>query len=319
MARRDRPRPKTRHRRAAALAALSGVVMGLAACSDPFRSVAELDETPQVLGVRAEPPDLPPGQDVTLDALVHWPGVVPTLVWLVCIPEIGQDFTTCLSDQFGAAAEPPLCASDPAARFCIAGVGSSVSYRVPEGVFPDDGERHTFFVNMLATRSFDGIAACGEVLAGGSPTEDCLLSLKRVVVTQGDVQNRNPEVSHFTRDGVVLGRLGPVVVDSAGADLEKLSVKIGVALEVASVDELVGPDGEPTDTTLVVSWFTDCGSLDKTASFLDCQAQGEGGGPSCQVPEVGWKPKASGSCRVHAVVRDGQGGIGWATQELEVR
>jgi hypothetical protein len=302
------------------LTLISAFVLGTAAgCGDPFRSVSELDETPQVLAVRAEPPELGPGEEVTLDALVHWPGGQPLLFWLVCIPNIGESFTTCLQNQFGQLAEPPSCQAEPGARFCVAGVGPSATYRVPQGVFPDDGETHTFFVNMLATSGVEGLEGCAETLSGGAPSEDCLLSLKRVVVTYSDGRNVNPLVSHMTLDGSALAPGQAALVEQAGAGTDDLAFEIGVALDPASVDELF-PQGEPPlEFTLVVSWFTDCGRLGVESSFLACWPEVDGGGPGCETPEVRWKPGSSGLCSVHAVVRDGRGGTGFLTQEFEIR
>lgn len=296
-----------------------GVVPLANGCGDPFRSVAELDESPQVLALRAEPPALGPGEEVTLDALVHWPDASPILLWLVCIPGLGESITTCLANQFDQTAEPPSCEADPRAKLCVAGVGSRVSYRVPEGIFPDDGEDHTFFVNMLATDSFDGLAACGETLSGGEPNQGCLLSLKRVVVTYAEARNVNPVISQLSLDGSALTPGVTTPVEGAGALPEDLSVKVGVSLLVDSVDELF-PDGEsPRETTLVASWFTDCGTVGAEQSFLPCWPEGDTGLPGCEVPEVRWKPGASGLCRVHAVVRDGRGGTGFLTQAFEIR
>lgn len=311
-----RPDPSLRRSLFAGL--LLGIAITASGCGDPFRSVSELDETPQLLAVRAEPPALAPGEDVTLDALVHWPGDAPLLFWLVCIPNLGESFTTCLQNQFGQTMEPPPCQADPQARFCVAGVGSTASYRVPEGIYPDDGETHTFFVNVLATTGVDGLADCAGTLTGGPPNESCLLGLKRVVVTYDETRNANPQVTHLTLDGSALDP-GALVVPETDAAPEDLSVKVGVALLPGSVDELFPVGEPPTEVTLVASWFTDCGALGAEKSFLPCLPEGESGGPECEVPEVTWKPKTSGLCHVHAVVRDGLGGTGFLTQAFELR
>lgn len=298
---------------------LSVQALGLAGCGDPFRSVAELDENPQVLAVAAEPPEVAPGEEVRLEALVHWPAGTPTLVWLVCIPRLGQSFITCLQGEMEELQEPPLCSQAPDARFCVAGVGSSATYRVAQGFFPDDGEAHTFFVNLLVSGDLDGLAACAETLAGGTPTGDCLLTLKRVVVTHGEHRNVNPVVSHLTLDGLALAPGVVALVEPGAEALEDLRLKVGVVVDPGTVDELFPPGEAPRSHTLVASWFTDCGSLGVEKSFLPCVPEGVEGGPSCEIPEVRWKPEISGLCRLHAVVRDGAGGTGWITQEVELR
>ncbi len=306
--------------RAAALLGLAlAVSVPSGGCTPDFRGASELDETNQVLAVRAFPPEINPGGTVTLDALVHWPGGAPTLFWLVCIPDVGDTFMSCLTSRVGGGMELPFCGVDPADRLCLAGVGSSVDYTLPTGLFPDDGKDHTFFVNMVA--SGGDIETCTDVLMGGSPTADCLLSLKRVKVSHNapTTLNVNPELAGFVFDGEVLDATGVTTIDATEPEDMDIRFEIAVTAEATSVDELYPPDGDPSPFDLVVSWFSTCGRFSAEKVFLSCAPDGPANEPRCSPASVFWRPEGRGDCTVHAVVRDYSGGVSWFTQQLEVR
>ncbi|MFH2007992.1 MAG: hypothetical protein ABI333_15525 [bacterium] len=301
-------------------AALSVLLAITTACLDDMREASELIDAGQVIGVRATPPEVNPGDRVTLDALVHWPSGEPTLVWLVCVPDVGDTLMSCLSNQLGQSLEPPLCDLDPSARLCLAGMNDTVNYRVPEGIFPDDGEDHTFFVNLLATDGGD-IASCSDTLMGGAPTDTCLLSIKRVVVSYKDPAelNVNPIASRFTLQGRDLDPDAVETVDSTEPDIEDFELRVGFIVDAASVDELFPPDEEPTSYELVVSWFADCGAVEKEKSFVYCSPLEDTGEPFCEPAVVTWTPKTTGECTFHAVVRDLRGGVGFVSQRFLVQ
>jgi hypothetical protein len=308
-------------RRAGLVACLvvGGVHAVGAGCVPDFRSASELDETNQVLAVRVTPPEVNPGGTVTLDALVHWPEGAPMLYWLVCIPDVGDTFMSCLSGRLDSTMDTPFCGVDPADRLCLAGVGDSVDYTVPESIFPDDGEDHTFFVNMLAAGA--DIETCAEVMMGGAPTSDCLLSLKRVVVSYRDPAelNVNPELAHFVFDGSALDPAAVATVDSTAENIDDLRLEISVTAEATSIDEVYPPGGDPSPFDLVVSFFTTCGQISAEKVFLSCAPSEPTGEPRCEPAGVFWRPETTGPCTLYAVLRDGNGGLGWLTQQLEIR
>lgn len=295
------------------------LVAAAVGCAPDFRGASELDENNQILAVRATPPAVNPGGTVTLDALVHWPEGNPDLYWLVCIPDVGDTFLSCLSNQLEDPTDIPLCALDPTARFCLAGLGPAVSYTVPEGAFPDDGEDHTFFVNMLAAGA--DIEQCGEVMMGGEPTPDCLLSLKRVVVSTRDPAelNINPELSGLYFGGAALDATAITTIDATEPEDADIRLELAVTAEATSIDELYPPEGDPSPFDLVVSFFTTCGTVNVEKAFLACAPQASTGAPECEPTTVTWSPKTRGPCTFHAVIRDGNGGLGWLTRQLEIQ
>ncbi len=312
----------TKQRRLAMLACaglVAGLIVGGTGCMPDFRGASELDETNQVLAVRATPPEVNPGDTVTLDALVHWPAGTPMLFWLVCIPDVGDTFLSCLSNRVGDATDPPFCAEDPTARLCLAGVGDSVDFTVPESIFPDDGLDHTFFVNMLASGA--DFETCAEVMMGGAPTPDCLLSLKRVVVSYRDPAelNVNPELSHFVVDGVDFDPDVVVNIDADEDNVDDIRLEVSVTAEATSINELYPPGEDPSPFDLVVSFFTTCGRVSLEKVFLSCGPNEVTAEPQCEPTSVFWRPETTGPCTFHAVIRDGNGGLGWLTQQFEIQ
>jgi hypothetical protein len=264
-----------------------------------------------MLGLRATPPEIAPGEEVVLDALVHWPDATPTLVYLVCIPDVGDSLTSCVMNRFSGDQPPPMCSADPAARLCLAGLGDVGRYTLPEGFFPDDGEPHTFFVTALATPGVEGLAECSETLMTGRPSSTCLMGLKRVSVSFAASRNVNPEVAALTVSGETADASVVFPLALGGVAADAFSLALAVQADVDTVDELAGAT-EPFD--LVVSWFTDCGSVSASQGFLPC-TPGEG----CAPAAITWKPRTSGECAVHAVLRDARGGIGWRSQRFLIQ
>jgi hypothetical protein len=293
---------------------LTVAVLWLTACGDDFVPASQLGTAPQILAIRAEPPMVAAGERTTLDALVHWPGATPTLVYLVCVPDVGDSLTSCLAGRFDAAAGVPLCAADPSARLCLAGVGPTAEYVLPPGFFPDDGQAHTFFVNVLATSSPEGLLACADTLGTGRPTDDCLLGLKRVAVTGGTAPNRNPVVAAFLLEGDPVDATSPYPVALHATPVESLSLEVGLVVDASSVDEVDA--GTPFD--LVVAWYSDCGTLDPDLALIPCEPGTALAPAHCDPSSVTWKPGVTGRCSAHAVVRDTVGGIGFGTLVVDV-
>lgn len=291
--------------------------VSLAAC-ETFPPASELSHENQVLALRATPPEVHPGSRVNLDALVHWPAGAPTLSWLVCLPDVTDDLVTCLPNHLPESSLPPLCADAPAARACVAGVGDAVGYTVPADAFPDDGVQHTIFVYMLASAGANGFGECVDTLAGGPPTFQCLLSIKRVVVSHREPANRNPVPTALVVDGVSLDASALAELDLGGADLETHTLSLGITLDATSIDEVdqTAPS-EDEPARLTVQWFSTCGELADPIVNLEVAADG-GGGIVHDAELTRWKPKQTGACLVHAVVRDENGGAGFFTQRIRI-
>lgn len=294
------------------LALLAG--LGGAACVPDFPPASELGDEPQVLAVRATPPEAAPGEAIRLDALIHWPESTPGLAWLVCIPGPLDDLDTCVSSRFTTLDAVARCEDEPEAALCLAGRDATALYRVPDRLLPADQEELTLYVELVATSLPAGPAACDEAVRDIYPTTDCALSLKRLAVSERPEPNRNPVLLPLLVNGESLDATAPHVLDLGGVDPGDFKVDLGVSVEPESVDELGMGDPPPDEARLPVLWYTTCGSLGDDAGSVRCARDGE-----CVAHETGWSPKTSGDCTVHVVVRDGRGGVDWLTREFVIQ
>lgn len=135
---------------AAALGALA--TLASAGCDDGLPSVTEVTDL-RVLAVRAEPPEVAPGQSVALDALVVDPqGRAPTSIkWYACIvPDSGTGFfggssetstsggdgTPLATDGYGGSCEKRALAGEPFTL--LLGEGPTATLDVPADLLDTD-------------------------------------------------------------------------------------------------------------------------------------------------------------------------------------
>lgn len=174
------------------------------ACQRPMQPAQEVGEL-RVLGIRLDPPDARPGDEVTATALiVDEAGHDWTASWYACATPISA------ADYFSAT-------FDPAGSFCddpdetygeLVGTGSSATFTVPES-FLDDA------AGLLLAEGFE--SAGGEIdqllavigwhmrlnlVVERADGSDDVRSFKRVVVSGLGGQNSNPPppAIHIRRD-----------------------------------------------------------------------------------------------------------------------
>lgn len=303
--------------RCGALAAAVVVVVTAVACVPDFTPASQLDESPQVLAVRAEPPEAAPGDSVRLDALLHWPGDAPEYLWLVCIPSATDTLDTCVTNRLGAGGVLlPLCANVPGAPLCYASRDATAMYTVPGDIWLDDDGGATIFFELVVGDDVDG-EDCVRAYRDLYPSARCLVALKRLVVSV-EAPNTSPALRPLEVDGLPVDATDLVVLDPTGGLGEDLTVALALAVAPQTVDELSGDD-PPDDVRLPVAWYATCGTFDEDTDSLVCQPPLAGQTePRCEPSEVEWKPEASGECTVHVTVRDGRGGVAWITQRFVV-
>ncbi len=313
------------------------VVLGVAwtgGCSiEQLGPASELTKDPQVLTIRADPPEANPGDMVTLDVLVHWPGDDWEAHWLVCIPQ-GQDaLSNCVGDNFPDDGDVPDCLTAPDAPLCRLPEGPVTQVLVPPIFQLPPDVSFPVFVELLVARESEGWQGCWQAVADGVPTPDCLLGLKTVWLSGEPVPNENPEPVALVVDGVTHDASAPMVIGADASDLEGVRVELELVIDATLIDEFAQDEDDPEDVALDVAWFVTCGSISKadldTVDFfsdepnpgdVNCLVSADGvAPPECTPAQATWAPREPGRCTVHAVVRDGFGGIGYLTREFEVR
>ena len=327
-------------------------LLAAGACSNDLPAASFIDKL-RVLAVRAEPPEVAPGDATALDLLVVEPlvqqldggGAVPlTAVWLACaLPPGTLTVAPCGiggSADGGAATTPPFCKDQPSAPLCIIGTDLTASYAPDVGVLGGTAStrdpRHRRGRRQRRRRQ-----GCLLDIANnnGIPTDPdhCVISIKRLQVSDpaqrnGAAPNRNPTLADF-------------YATSPGGFVEPLDDGKGVWL-AAPGDNLAEWDiaahrsddaaEQKTDGTyeaLDVSWFTTAGHLDGGRSLYLPPGCNDSSMCADQVPETGedtswFAPTsaqaagfvdASGVVNFWAVIRDNRGGVGWRAGSSHAR
>lgn len=312
-----------------ALVTLSvGLGLALSACDYGFWPETLVREM-RVLGVRAQPSDLAPGETAQLEALVldpSRPGKQTTVLWLGCEPDpFNLNRSACsdfgLLQNAGSAFAPSADGGTSLPPgVSVIGFGAQAAYRVPANVFaalPAGDERRVSGTvgQVLAFAIADEVsptatpeeleALFARVQAG---TVRSLVVLYRVRISESPERNRNPVLGTLT----VAGETWPT-----GAHVTVLPGE-PVELDADAPDDTferftnVTPSGvEEKTERVLVAWYSTAGrfSEERTAmrEAVKTVFTAPGGSDAKDpVPE-----RREGS--LYVVLRDTRGGQAWAT------
>lgn len=290
--------------RPTALLLLAGGLL-LAGCYE----LPELSESWQLdrlrlLGVRAEPAEPQPGDEVSFEALVWSPdGVEVPTIWFACLPED--------SDEFGCEIDPALMelleSADPEtltpeelaelyAQAVEAGLIGATPFLSPSWTVPADA-----LDGLDETAAREGVSALVTVQAvpeDATAAEDVEIAYKRVPVSLATTPNHNPEIETWSVGGEQIASGGTVEI-AAGE-----TVSVSAELTADSVEDYLylGDDGEETRTEEpYFTWYTSAGEFEDTTSLWPTDT-------------VRFTAPASGEgAEIVVTVRDRRGGMAWAT------
>jgi hypothetical protein len=301
------------------IAALLGVC---AACDQPWKPASVVDSL-RVIGVRAEPPEVHPGEVATLSTLLldpTRPGQKSTVLWLGCDP-----------DPFGAgrgacgdldALQDPTALVDvtqlPAGVHVI-GIDDRAAYSAPANLFDvlDAGDVRrqagaAGVVMSLAVAADVPFTASREQLAPifqkvQSKEIASQLTLFRVMVSEATEaqRNHNPVIDDLTVNGAVVPsgatvQLWPLIdnpLDLTAHDAEQY-------------DEVTPTMTEHKTELLVASWYTTAGRFTQDRVALDSDVKSKLTGPGDTKTENDPIPDNRRGT-LWAVVRDSRGGQVW--------
>jgi hypothetical protein len=323
-----------------------------AGCAGDLPAASFIDKL-RVLAVRAEPPEVGPGDASTLDLLVVEPRVPqldgaapepPTAVWLACtIPAGALSVTPCgvgggLSDG-GATLTPPNCAAEPSAPLCVIGTGLTASY-TPDAALLGGAASSQILLTVAVADTPAGAIGCLLDIANndGRPTDPdhCVVSLKRLAVSdparRAGMANRNPALASFTATSPPGTYTADIVENGSGVWVaapgeDKAEWTLAANRDVAAAE--LKPDGHYE--SLTVSWFTTAGHIDGGRSIYLPEGCTDPAKCATEVPELGadtsWfaptleqaapnVDAATGQIDFWAVIRDDRGGVGWRAGRL---
>jgi hypothetical protein len=302
--------------------------VGLVACEEEFKPETVVEGL-RVLGLRATPAELAPGQSASLSALVvdpSRPGRGNTLLWLGCEPDplnLGRSLcsdTRALEDPGRFLPSQPGDGSPPELPegVSVIGFNDTASYPVRADLFrelaPEDPRRRTGTIGQVLLLA---IAAEVNPLAPREELEalfervrnreiPSLLTLFRLRVSEDTQVNANPVLERLVAGGEPL---------STGATL-RLHGREPTPLDVAVPDSALETytqrlaDGQQEQRTeqFIAAWYATAGRFDPERVVL------RSGTPQVWLPPDGrptnaMPPDRRG--RLWVVVRDTRGGTNW--------
>jgi hypothetical protein len=314
-------------------------LLAVGACSNDLPAASFIDKL-RVLAVRAEPPEVAPGETTVLDLLAVEPnvqqldGAAPaplTAVWLACALLTVAPCGIGSGADGGAPTSPPLCKDQPSAPLCLIGTELGASYAPDVGVL--GGTASTQILITVAVADTDaGATGCLLDIANnnGIPTnpDHCVVSLKRLQISdpaqRTGAPNHNPTFADFyaTSPGGFVEPLDDgkgVWLAAPGEDLAEWDIAAHRS------DDAAEQKSDGTYEVLDASWFTTAGHLDGGRSLYLPPGCNDSASCPTELPETGedtswFAPTAqeatgvvdsSGVVSFWAVIRDDRGGVGW--------
>lgn len=311
-----------------------------AGCAGDLPPAFRVDKL-RVLAVRAEPPEVAPGEAVAVDALVALPpprggDPAPAIsrLWLACrqLPSASPPVACgvggaggLLPDDLAAdGAAPDLlhCSKDPEARLCGLGTGEAARYAPPASAL-GDGDRGEVILTLVAADAHAG-GAIGCALAargnGGAPVDPdhCVIALKRLVVSRAARPNRNPTLTALDLDGRSLLDGSATFALAPAKPTEADAHPLRVTRAPGSAEPL--DDGRYE--VLLAQWFATAGTIKNLRTSFqraDCDdaCQKTDLDATTATPFTAPTPDGAaafapdGQVLVWVVVRDDRGGVAW--------
>lgn len=285
----------------------------LAGCTTSFEPASKVTDL-RVLAVESSPPEVAPGDTVSLSALIADPsGVVvpPTVVWLVCFPDAVNGVDSCTN---GTNPQAPV-------GFGVTEIDVPVPADVPLEPAGDPNAQTAVLLTLVACTSADPneCFACDDsgCTFGGEGVE-AEVAIKRIIVSARppELRNQNPElVDVFAAgpDGEFI-RLDPEQPTSLDV-CSGLTLRAQATPESAETFEEI-QFGEPIEVTeqVVTSYFVTRGSVGSDRIF-----NGVGEGVEPGIADNRFSAGAGGTEPFHAffVLRDDRGGTDFAARVIQ--
>lgn len=288
----------------------------LSSCGAQFKPETLVDAL-RVLAIRAEPPEVAPGQAAQLDILQldpSRPGGKTTVVWVGCEPD-PIDFNRSACNDTSALLQPTAFATfPPGVR--VLGFGTKAGYASASTLFselpPEDPVRANGTSGPVL-----GVVIGEEVKPTSSDAElrelfgrierqevQTVMALTRVTVSERLQKNKNPKLAALEVDGAPWPK-GARLQLRAGAKVSLVPRATEDSRETYSV---ILPDGNvERSESLVASWYSTAGRFDQARVDVSEGAPTAFIVPgSAEVPEDPVPERRTGT--LWLVLRDGRGG-----------
>jgi hypothetical protein len=267
-----------------------------------------LVDKPRVLGVRADPPEIAPGELAVMESLVVGlpEDEQPQVVWLACPPADPNTIS------FGCAADLASVDLDNATPEELIDQGFI-------GFEPFWPPTYTATADALdgveqGRERTEGLQVMVQIAVIPSDAEasadvdfnDVEIAYKRLVVSEAVTPNHNPGIDEFTVDGVPVAAGSITVVDP------EQSYDLGLLFQVTAIEDYtyVNRDGGTEERTEepYATWYATGGTVVEAFTLLD------------YIESTWTAPEESGeSGSWWAVVRDRRGGMSWIERRWQTR
>lgn len=292
----------------------------LTACGGAWKPVTIIEGL-RVIGVRADPPEVRPGQPSALEALVldpTRPGQNTTMVWLGCEPDpYGAGRGAC-NDLASIGDQNALIDSMRLPDgIKLIGLGNRATYATSPSLFDvlaaDDDRRKKGTVGTIASLAVAAdvplnatMEQLAPILAKVQSREIASqLTLFRVRVSENAVQNVNPSIDAFIVDGETLPKGATAMIQPFAEHYVDLA-----AHDMEPFEEIAPSGVVQKQERLVVSWYSTVGrfSNDRVALGTDVKSRFVGPGDPVENDPIPDSRRGT----FWAVVRDSRGGQVWA-------
>ena len=262
-------------------------------------------DSPLVIGIRAEPPEIRPGETAVFSSLIAQPdGAAERVnVWFACPVEgdgvgFGCDLDTesdASTDDLSGLVDDGFIGVEP---------GLPPQYTAPDdalaGLDEDERLEGAYVLAQLTSmlpEQFEGEDAF-------DPAE-MLIAYKRLVVSEADTPNLNPVIEAFTVDGEDVTGDTPVEIPAATL------LEIGVTIPDRAVEsyQFLNASGEVEDRIEepYATWYTTDGVMGEDVTLYP-YTQADWTSPD----------KVGTTGRWYVVVRDRRGGMTWHVRDWVV-
>ena len=268
-------------------------------------SSATLVDRPRLLGIKVEPPEVAPGESANVSALVADPGNEMAFnLWVTCPADTASSFGC---PPTFAALDLETATEEELAEAGIIGFEPFFSpvYDAPADALsnlPEDEKKegiyqmvHSFSLPEEVDGMDDGQFDFNQIESG----------YKRLVVSEADTPNANPQITSWTIDGQVVGSDDEIIV-RAGEKIE-----LGIVLSETSIESYtyINQDGvsEERVEEPYANWYSTHGSVNEAVT-LHPFLQADWVAPNEPISQGVW----------WVVLRDRRGGLTWSEQSYSV-
>lgn len=257
----------------------------------------------RLLAIRADPPEIRPGESSTFAALMPVPGGEDLVrVWFAC-PVI-EGALGCSPDLSGL----DLDTMDPSAlvELGLIGVepGFTPSYRAPLDLLADVSSEQELREGRTVVVQVSGLPEDGLGASEDLDFNALEVGFKRLVVSEATTPNHNPEIVAFEVDGIAVRSHQVVHLEP------NQSYDLATVLDDASIEtyDYLNSEGilEQRTEEPFVAWYATDGEVVESYTLYPYN-------------EASWiSPGRGAEGAWYAVVRDRRGGMAWWTQEWVV-